>query len=86
MLNDRYTVIDRVKILCNAKMKYKPQHKSYILPITFLVLQIIVSSLPFTMIEFHSLWLLLLQGMVLLVIAGLFISLVLGGTGVLASH
>ena len=80
MLNDRYTLLDRVKILCNAKVKYQPQRKSYSLPLTFIALQLVVASLPFALVQFHWLWLLLLQAAVFLAVAGLFASLVLGGS------
>ena len=47
MLTDKYSLWDKLKILCNAKTKYEPIAKSYKYPWTFLVIWLIISGVAF---------------------------------------
>ena len=47
MLNDEYSVVEKLKIVCNAKTKYQPIKKSYSYPYSFFLLWIIAAGLAF---------------------------------------
>jgi len=79
MLDENYTFTDRLKFVCNAKVRYKPQNKSYIPVVIFLLIAIIASMMSFWLIEFKDLWAEILQGSVYLVALVLYLSLVLKG-------
>ncbi len=50
MLDDDYSCLDQLKILCNIKVKYKPSHKSPILPLLFIALTLMGAALIFGII------------------------------------
>jgi len=58
MLNDKYTLIDKIKIICNTKMKYEPKQKSDFYPIAFAIISVFYMVMPFGILEPSSLILL----------------------------
>lgn len=37
MLNDKYTCKDYIKFICNSKIKYKPQKRTFLQPILYII-------------------------------------------------
>ena len=50
MLNDNYTLLDKIKIICNTRMKYQPVEKSDLYPTVFAVLSLFFLALPFAVL------------------------------------
>ena len=51
MLNDKYSLWDKLKIICNAKTRYEPVDKSSFYSWSFLVLWMVVTGLAFGAVE-----------------------------------
>jgi hypothetical protein len=56
MLDENYTIKDRLKLLCNAKIKYRPEAKSLVCALVFLLVTAIASLMSFWILEFIDLW------------------------------
>lgn len=79
MLNQHYSFTDRLKIICNAKVRYKPQEKSYLPVLAFILVALIASVLSFLIIEVDYLWLEIVQSCIYFLAIALYLSLVLKG-------
>lgn len=76
MLDDKYSLLDYIKFICNAKIKYKPKNRSYIQPFFFLILYFLAAFLLFGVINIFALWILAFQTLFYSVILLLFLSLI----------
>jgi hypothetical protein len=50
MLDDKYSLLDYLKFICNTKIKYEPRSKSYFQPFLYYLFAVIVSFLSFGII------------------------------------
>ena len=76
MLDDHYSLLDRIKFAYNAKVKYKPQHRSYIQPMCFVLLWLLAVGLAFGAISFDTSWMQASLAGLYLTVLMLFLSLV----------
>ena len=79
MLDENYTIKDRLKLLCNAKIKYRPETKSLLCALVFLLVTAIASLMSFWILEFIDLWALIVQICVYLLALFLYLSLTFTG-------
>jgi hypothetical protein len=79
MLNQNYSFSDRLKIICNAKVRYKPQEKSYFPALAFILVALIAAVLSFLTIETSYIWLEITQSCIYLLTVAFYLSLVLKG-------
>ena len=79
MLDDKYSLWDKLKILCNAKTKYEPIKKSYKYPLSFLFIWLLTVAFSFGIIQFQNIVFMIFQGVLFGITLLLFLSLVLGG-------
>ena len=79
MIDDNYSCVDRIKIICNAKVKYKPCKKSFHFPICFLLCTLLSVVMTFGIINLNSKIIFILQGLLEGISLLLFISLAFGG-------
>lgn len=75
MLNDSYSLVDRIKICCNAKMEYRPKTRSILLPIGFLSIMALAVGLVFGLLE-HELVATIVQAVYLTLVLLLYLSLI----------
>ncbi len=54
MLDDKYSLLDYLKFICNTKIKYEPRSRSYFQPFLYYSFAIIVSFLSFAIITIHN--------------------------------
>lgn len=47
MLDDKYSLLDYLKFICNAKVKYEPRNRSYLQPFLFYCLAALLAFLSF---------------------------------------
>lgn len=78
MLDDRYSLLDYLKFLCNAKARYEPRKPSYWQPLLFYCLALLLAALAFGPIDLPIPALFYCQAGVFLVTVGLFSSLIVG--------
>ena len=76
MLDDRYSLKDHVKFICNAKIKYQPKSRSYLQPFLFFIIWCINAGLSFGTIALHPLSIFITQACLLTLTLFLFISLI----------
>jgi hypothetical protein len=76
MLDENYTLKDRLKLICNAKIKYRPQNKSFLPVFFFLLISAIASVMSFWILEFKYLWAEIVQIAVYFLALVLYLSLV----------
>lgn len=50
MLDDKYSLLDYLKFICNTKIKYEPRSKSYLQPLLYYIFAMVVSFLSFGVI------------------------------------
>lgn len=79
MLDENYTLSDHLKLICNAKVMYKPQKKSFLPVLVFLIISVIAAIMSLWLLEFNNLWIEIAQGCVYLLAIVLYLSLVLKG-------
>jgi hypothetical protein len=77
MLNDNYSLVDKLKIICNAKTKYEPVQRSNRYPLLFCLLSLLFAGFVFGVVQLNSLLLFVLQTSILGACVLLFGSLVL---------
>jgi hypothetical protein len=77
MLDDDYSLWDKLKIICNAKNKYKPIKRSSKYPWLFMVGWLIAMGSIFGVIDLsENLYVMIIQGVLMVGLLILFMSLV----------
>lgn len=54
MLNDKYSLLDYLKFICNAKVKYEPRNRSYLQPLLYYLFAAIVTYISFGIITIDN--------------------------------
>lgn len=77
MLNDKYSLVDYLKFICNAKARYEPRDRSYLQPTLYYLFALTVATLSYAVIDFYSPFLFWIQSIVYAASIVLFTSLIL---------
>ena len=77
MLNDKYLLLDYLKFICNAKVRYEPRPRSYMQPLLYYFFTIIVTYLSYGVIIMENPFLFWTQSIVYAASILLFTSLIL---------
>lgn len=77
MLDDNYSLLDYIKFICNAKVRYEPKKKSYIQPFLFYCLTFVLMFLNFGAITINNIVVFWVQTVIFAISVVLFTSLIL---------
>lgn len=75
MLDDKYSCCDFLKFYYNVKLQYKPQSRSYVIPIVFLLTSICCLLILNGLLKFTKLYFYIGEGVVIGIMLLLYISL-----------
>lgn len=77
MLDDRYSLLDYLKFICNAKVRYEPRRRSYLQPVLYYCLAAVLISLSFGVITVDNALVFWAQATTYTISVALFTSLIL---------